>query len=76
MKSFALLAAFALLAFAVPSSAKPPLLQYCLAVQGTSCTILGATMGCTDVCSNQLSCTCVYDYGNPSVWYWNCDWEC
>jgi hypothetical protein len=55
---------------------KPPLIQRCYMVQGTSCTSLGATMGCTDSCSNQLSCTCVYYYSNPSVLFWNCDWEC
>lgn len=101
MKNFVFLVAFALLAFAVPSSAAeisqvapattleqqtegpvpplelaPTILQYCSAVQGTSCTSLGAKKGCTDSCSNQLSCTCVYNYGTPNVWYWNCDWEC
>jgi hypothetical protein len=55
---------------------KPPLIQRCWMVQGTSCTTIGATMGCTDSCSNNLSCTCVYYYSNPSVWFWNCDWEC
>ena len=55
---------------------KPPPIEYCSAVQGTSCTTLGDRKSCTDVCSSQLSCTCGYDYGNPGVWYWNCDWEC
>ncbi len=53
-----------------------PFLQYCSAVQGTSCTTIGSKMGCTDSCSNQLSCTCTYYYSNPSVHFWNCDWEC
>lgn len=104
MKSFAFMAAFALLALAVPASAaetstaaapvtleqlfegpaaplemgKPPLVivPYCWTVHGTSCTEIGATRACTDVCSSQLSCTCTYDYSNPSVWYWYCDMEC
>jgi hypothetical protein len=53
-----------------------PLTPRCSAAQGTSCTTAGATMGCTDVCNNQLSCTCSYNYSNPSVLFWNCDWEC
>ena len=55
---------------------KPPLVQRCYMVQGTSCTTAGATMSCTDACSNNLSCTCVYYYSNPSVKFWNCDLEC
>jgi hypothetical protein len=55
---------------------RPPLTPYCSAVQGTSCTTVGATTPCTDVCSNQLSCTCGYNYSNPNVKFWNCDWEC
>jgi hypothetical protein len=57
---------------------KPPLVivPYCWTVHGTSCTEIGATRACTDVCSSQLSCTCTYDYSNPSVWYWYCDLEC
>jgi hypothetical protein len=55
---------------------RPPILQYCSAVQGTSCSTVGSTQACTDVCSNHLSCTCTYYYSNPSVHFWNCDWEC
>jgi hypothetical protein len=107
MKNFALLAAFALLPFAVPASAAeiskaapattleqqtrgpvspvemmyppPPLVQYCSAVQGTSCSPAGSTQACTDVCNNQLSCTCSYYYYYYPYSYtllWNCDWEC
>jgi len=57
----------------------------CYVVDGTSCPSPGATQNCTDVCNNQLSCTCV-DYGthqypsyypsDPSTWFWDCDWEC
>jgi hypothetical protein len=51
-------------------------IPYCSAVQGTSCTTLGATMGCTDVCNDQLSCTCTSLYSNPSARIWNCSVEC
>jgi hypothetical protein len=54
---------------------KPPLVERCYAVHGTSCTSLGSTKACTDVCSNQLSCTCTY-FSNPNVWFWFCDQEC
>jgi hypothetical protein len=54
----------------------PPLVQRCSAVQGTSCTTVGSTQPCTDVCNNQLSCTCSYYYSNPNVYFWDCDWEC
>jgi len=56
----------------------PPLLQYCSAVQGTSCTTAGSTKACTDVCNDQLSCTCSYYYYSPYSYtlLWNCDWEC
>ena len=49
---------------------------FCSAVQGTSCTTVGATRSCTDVCNNNLSCTCSYYYSNPSVKFWDCMWEC
>jgi hypothetical protein len=54
----------------------PPLIQYCSVVQGTSCTTVGSTKACTDVCGDQLSCTCSYYYSNPNVHFWDCDWEC
>ena len=58
-----------------------PLLQNCYAVQGTSCTTSGATKACTDVCHNQLSCTCQNIYAPPYYitvigHYWDCDDEC
>ncbi len=52
----------------------PP--PYCWQVQGTSCTVVGAKRACTDVCNNNLSCTCTYYYSNPSVRFWNCQYEC
>jgi hypothetical protein len=54
----------------------PPLIERCSVVQGTSCTTVGSTKACTDVCNNQLSCTCSYYYSNPNVHFWDCDWEC
>jgi hypothetical protein len=48
----------------------------CYQLDGTSCATLGATQACTDVCGNNLSCTCTYYYSDPSVWFWMCDWEC
>jgi hypothetical protein len=54
----------------------PPLIQYCSVVNGTSCTTVGAKKACTDICHNQLSCTCTYFYSNPSVKFWYCDQEC
>jgi hypothetical protein len=51
----------------------PPLIPYCSAVNGTSCTTVGATKRCTDVCSSQLSCTCT-SFGGTKFWY--CDQEC
>jgi hypothetical protein len=48
----------------------------CSAIQGTSCTSVGSTTPCTDVCNNQLSCTCSYYYSTPIQQLWNCDWEC
>jgi len=58
-----------------------PLIPYCSTVQGTSCSSAGATQACTDVCHNQLSCTCYNIYAPPyyvtvigHAWY--CDQEC
>lgn len=48
----------------------PPLIPYCSAVQGTSCTTVGSTRSCTDVCHNKLSCTCTSGH------YWSCMYEC
>jgi hypothetical protein len=48
----------------------------CAASQGTSCTTLGSTMACTDVCHDKLSCTCVSSFSNPSVHVWSCQAEC
>lgn len=57
---------------------KPPIviIPFCWQVQGTTCTSVGATRPCTDVCNNNLSCTCTYYYSNPSFRFWNCDYEC
>lgn len=53
---------------------KPPIpIPFCWQVQGTSCPQVGATKACTDVCSNQLSCTCVAWSGQR---FWNCQQEC
>lgn len=79
-----LLGAVAVLGVALspPLSAGPPPL--CSTVQGTSCMYWspGATMSCTDVCFDRLTCTCVdYSYdpyypSDPSDWFWNCQTEC
>ncbi|HSG39019.1 MAG TPA: hypothetical protein VLE27_05230 [Thermoanaerobaculia bacterium] len=76
MKKLTLLAALALVALALPVSAGPTLIQYCSVVNGTSCTTVGAKKSCTDVCGNNLSCTCTYYYSNPSVKFWYCQQEC
>lgn len=60
---------------------RPVLVPYCSAVQGTSCPAAGATTACTDVCHNQLSCTCYNIYAPPYYItvigrYWGCDYEC
>ncbi|MES1243254.1 MAG: hypothetical protein ABUT39_16705 [Acidobacteriota bacterium] len=55
---------------AQPVERIPPLIPYCSAVQGTSCTTVGSKRSCTDVCHNQLSCTCT------SAHYWSCMYEC
>jgi hypothetical protein len=46
----------------------------CADVHGTSCTSLGSKKACTDVCSNQLSCTCTNYYS--SGLRWRCNQEC
>ena len=58
-----------------------PLAPYCSTLQGTSCPAAGATTACTDVCHNQLSCTCYNIYAPPYYItvigrYWGCDYEC
>ena len=60
---------------------KPPLIPRCYTVDGTSCSSSGATMACTDVCHNALSCTCRNIYAPPyyiivTGHYWDCDDEC
>ena len=57
------------------------LIPYCSTVQGTTCSSAGATTPCTDVCHNQLSCTCQNIYAPPYYiivigHYWLCDYEC
>jgi hypothetical protein len=53
----------------------------CYTLQGTSCQTAGSTTACTDVCSNNLSCTCYNYYGGPFNntiigRYWLCSEEC
>ena len=53
----------------------------CYALQGTSCQGAGSTTACTDVCNNNLSCTCYNYYGGPYNQtiigqYWLCNEEC
>jgi hypothetical protein len=47
--------------------------QRCSVLQGTSCPTVGATMACTDACSDLLSCTCISFNGSR---FWNCSIEC
>ena len=49
------------------------IVPFCWTVQGTSCTAVGSTKRCTDVCGSQLSCTCI-NFGGQR--YWNCQIEC
>lgn len=56
-------------------------IPYCSTLNGTSCPSAGATTSCTDVCHNNLSCTCYNYYGGPYGTtflgrYWYCDYEC
>lgn len=50
----------------------------CYTLDGHSCQASGATQGCTDVCNNDLSCTCRDFYYNSTYLgsYWVCDYEC
>ena len=51
--------------------------QYCWDVEGTTCSPVGSTTGCTDVCFNQLSCTCrSYVWLGQTVRYWDCQEVC
>ncbi len=53
------------------------LLQYCWDVEGTTCSPLGSTKGCTDVCFNQLSCTCrSYTWWGQTTQVWDCQEPC
>jgi hypothetical protein len=59
----------------------PHLIPRCSSLDGTSCPSAGATTACTDVCNNQLSCTCYNVYAPPYYvtvigHYWSCDQEC
>ena len=52
----------------------PQLIQYCSVVHGTVCTqAVGTKKSCTDVCHNNLSCTCTAWNGAK---YWYCQQEC
>ena len=56
-------------------------IPYCHTLHGYSCPSAGATRACTDVCNNNLSCTCHNFYGGPYGTtflgrYWVCDYEC
>ena len=73
------------LSLSPPAGAKPPLIPRCYELDGTACPMAGNTAACTDVCGNNLSCTCTYNYYNPwnydpywdpSVPRWDCDYEC
>jgi len=59
----------------------PHLIPRCSSLAGTSCSSAGATTPCTDVCNNQLSCTCYNVYAPPYYvtvigHYWSCNQEC
>lgn len=58
-----------------------PLVPRCYTLDGTTCSRAGATTPCTDVCNNQLSCTCYNVYAPPYYVtvigsYWSCNQEC
>jgi hypothetical protein len=60
---------------------KPVPVPRCYTLDGTSCPAAGATTACTDVCHNNLSCTCYNYYGGPYNTtflgrYWDCYDEC
>ncbi len=50
---------------------KPPI--SCENLTGTSCTSVGATQGCKDVCGYSYVCTCT-QFG--SIKYWACPYTC
>ncbi|HWM89411.1 MAG TPA: hypothetical protein VN493_01445 [Thermoanaerobaculia bacterium] len=68
----------------IPLFQKGPIQPYpprCYTLHGNSCPAAGATQACTDVCNNNLSCTCHNFYGGPYGTtflgrYWVCDYEC
>ena len=52
----------------------PQLIPYCSTVHGTACVApVGTKKSCTDVCRNNLSCTCTVWNGAK---YWYCQQEC
>jgi hypothetical protein len=52
----------------------PVFTPYCHTIHGTTCTAqVGAKRSCTDVCGNNLSCTCTAYAGKK---YWWCQYEC
>ncbi len=60
-----------------PTFLIPKLLLYCWNVEGTTCGPVGSTTGCTDGCSNVLSCTCrSYVWLGQTVRYWDCQEPC
>jgi hypothetical protein len=56
-----------------PIDLVPVLIPRCSSVNGTSCPARSGPRSCTDVCHNQLSCTCIYYSG---AWRWRCQQEC
>lgn len=50
---------------------------YCWNVEGTTCSPVGSTTGCTDACFNQLTCTCrSYVWLGQTIRYWDCQEVC
>lgn len=48
---------------------------FCSSLHGTSCPARSGPRACTDVCGNQLSCSCVF-VSQASGWRWRCQQEC
>ncbi|HSG39495.1 MAG TPA: hypothetical protein VLE27_07630 [Thermoanaerobaculia bacterium] len=59
----------------------PQPIPRCYALAGDPCPSAGTTQACTDVCGNNLSCTCRNFYGGTYGTtflgrYWVCQHEC